>query len=424
MRQFVLNLGRHSTTRVARGVIAGMMTSLLTGCEHAGNGALAVPNDKFAGCYDNGCVDAPMLVADVPRLASLSAGTTHTCGLTPSGEAWCWGDNTRGALGDGTDAMRTAPVRVHGALHFASISAGRNVTCGVTRDHAAYCWGSGATGQLAQLVPERCGPGQEMCARQPLRIPNLQAIAIAAGARHACAIDTSGSAYCWGFNTLGETGGTVYGMIGYAPRRQDASVSFTAIGAGDSYSCARTTDGRVYCWGSANRGEIGRPGAACNTVYVFANLCSATPAPVNATATFTSLAVGISHSCGVTSSGSVLCWGDNGQGQLGTRGFVNPVAPVTAHDGMPFSAIAAAGAATCGTPVGRASVCWGLNKSGTLGIGERLALSTAPREIVGARRFTSFAAGEGHVCALTAEGMTYCWGMGTLGQLGAGPRIP
>jgi len=399
-------------------IIVTGVSLLLTGCDAAAN------NDKFAGCYDNGCVDAPMLVASVPTLASLSAGSTHTCGLTPPGEAWCWGDNTRGALGDGTDAIRTAPVRVTGALRFASISAGRSFTCGVTLDQAAYCWGSAGGGQLAQLTSERCGPGQEMCARAPLRIATLRATAIAAGLRHVCAIDTAGTAHCWGFNYLGETGSTEYGTTLFVPRRLEASVAFVAIGAGDAYSCARTAAGRVYCWGSAGRGEIGRPGTPCSSVYVFVNLCSPTPAPVNSTATFTSLAVGNSHSCGVTSSAAVLCWGDNGQGQLGTRDFRKVDAPVSAQGGMTFSAIAAASPATCGTPVAGPSVCWGLNQWGKLGIGQRLELSTSPRVIVGARKFASFAAGEGHFCALTTDGATYCWGQGTQGQLGAGPRIP
>ena len=113
----MLHALRHQMIRSDVAIIVTGVSLLLTGCDAAAN------NDKFAGCYDNGCVDAPMLVASVPTLASLSAGSTHTCGLTPPGEAWCWGDNTRGALGDGTDAIRTAPVRVTGALRFASISA-------------------------------------------------------------------------------------------------------------------------------------------------------------------------------------------------------------------------------------------------------------------------------------------------------------
>ena len=414
----MLQPDRHGVTRCADAIFVVIVAALVTGCD------ATAPTDKFAGCYDNGCVDAPMLVANVPSLASLSAGSTHTCGLTPSGEAWCWGDNTRGALGDGTEAVRTAPVRVAGALRFASISAGRNVTCGVTLDQAAYCWGSGATGQLAQLAPERCGADQEMCARQPLRIPTLRVTAIAAGVRHVCAIDTTGTAYCWGFNYLGEVGSTEYGTIQFGPRRVESPAVFIAIGAGDAYTCARTAPGRVYCWGAAGRGEIGRQGAPCSSVYIFVNFCSPTPAPVNSAATFTALAVGTSHACGITTSGALLCWGDNGQGQLGTRGFINAEAPVSAQGPMTFSAISAAGAATCGTPVTGSSVCWGLNQWGKLGIGQRLELSTAPREIVGGRRYAAFAASEGHVCALTADGATYCWGLGTQGQLGAGPRVP
>ncbi len=395
-------------------------TVVLTGCGIAGPSA---PDDKFAGCYDNSCVDAPMLVSAAPPLASLSAGTSHTCGLTAAGEAWCWGDNTLGALGEGSDALRTGPVQVSGALRFASIAAGRHVTCGITLDQAAYCWGLASGGQIAQLVPDRCGTSGALCARQPLRIGTMRATAIAAGTRHVCALDTSGTAYCWGFNFLGETGGSDFGTTTFVPRRVTAAEPFVAIGAGDSYTCARTAAGRVSCWGSAGRGELGRAGVSCTSVLAgVTNLCSPTPAPVNSAVSFASVSVGNSHSCAIASSAEVLCWGDNGQGQLGTGEYRNADTPVRAFGGKTFVAIAASGGATCGTPVTGPTVCWGLNQWGKLGIGQRLDLSPTPRETAGGRRFVTIAASENHLCALTADGATYCWGLGAQGQLGAGPR--
>ena len=130
------------------------------------------------------------------------------------------------------------------------------------------------------------------------------------------------------------------------------------------------------------------------------------------------------HACAITPAGIALCWGDNGQGQLGTGTFDQNDRPVIAQNGMVFDAIDASGAATCGTPKGSASVCWGLNLAGKLGVGTRIELSTTPLPIDGGRRFVSFAGGQDYVCALDAAGAAYCWGGGRMGQLGSGEMLP
>ena len=199
---------------------------------------------KFAGCYDNSCVSAPVVVPGVPAFASLSASSSHSCAMTSTGEAWCWGDNSLGQLGDGTDQPRGAPVRVTGGVRFSSISAGSGFTCALAVDGTALCWGSGATGQLGQLAPELCSGGRVRCSRAPLALAGFAFTAITAGTRHACAVTTAGAAYCWGFNFLGETGSTAYGETITAPTRVPGSSIFASIGAGDSFTCALTTAGR------------------------------------------------------------------------------------------------------------------------------------------------------------------------------------
>jgi alpha-tubulin suppressor-like RCC1 family protein len=88
--------------------------------------------------------------------ATLSAGNRHTCGVTNAGAAYCWGDNSNGNLGNGTNFPASVPVAVSGGLTFSTISAGRFHTCGVTTGGLAYCWGgvalgNGTTG--SSLVP-------------------------------------------------------------------------------------------------------------------------------------------------------------------------------------------------------------------------------------------------------------------------------
>lgn len=385
---------------------------------------VGLPDDKFAGCYDHSCVSAPQLVPGVPPLASLSAKTDHTCGLTPAGEAWCWGDNRMGQLGDGTDQPRGGPVRVAGDLRFSVISVGSGFTCAVAVGGTAYCWGSGATGQLGQAAPEACALGQVACSRSPLAIPGRGYTTVAAGIRHACALDTAGAAFCWGFSLLGETGSAAFATTVLPPYRVGGANVFATLGAGDAFTCGLTTAGRALCWGSDNRGELGRTAGPCGSTFGFPSVCSPTPGPAATDERFTALSVSNSHACGITPAGIALCWGDNGQGQLGTRTFDQTDRPVVAQSGMSFTAIDASGAATCGTPTGAASVCWGLNLFGKLGVGTRVELSTTPLPIQGGRHFVSFAGGQDYVCALDAAGAAYCWGGGRLGQLGSGEMLP
>jgi alpha-tubulin suppressor-like RCC1 family protein len=74
-------------------------------------------------------------------------GVSHSCALTSSGAAYCWGFNG-GALGDGSETEKSTPVAVAGGLTFASISAGDAITCAVTPAGVAYCWGNNDYGQL------------------------------------------------------------------------------------------------------------------------------------------------------------------------------------------------------------------------------------------------------------------------------------
>jgi alpha-tubulin suppressor-like RCC1 family protein len=87
-------------------------------------------------------------VSGTQKLVSIVAGESHTCGLTGSGDAYCWGRGRDGQLGDGSRTDRSTPVRVSGIGPLRSISAGSAHTCGVTREQAVVCWGGNASGQL------------------------------------------------------------------------------------------------------------------------------------------------------------------------------------------------------------------------------------------------------------------------------------
>ena len=401
--------------------IAALIISVTGGC---GVEPALGPN-PFTGCYDNACVGAPVRVTGVPALTALSSSNLHTCGLTAGGEAWCWGSNFAGELGDGSFQVRNAPVRVDTDVRFSRISAGGMHTCALALDGAAYCWGAGGTGLLGTAAPDSCGIGTatQPCATRPVRLEGTWTD-LSVGRRHACALDADGAAHCWGLNMLGETGTNNFEQSVTTPTRVLGTSVFRSVHAGEMYTCGLTAQGQALCWGSAARGELGRAAPVCTTIGPFQNPCSPTPGAVQTSARFATLSVGNSHVCGITTLGTAVCWGDNGQGQLGNGGF-GPGVPGTAQGGSTFTTISASSAVTCGTPAGGGgTLCWGLNLMGKLGIGSRLELSLEPLAVEGARSFASIAGGSYHVCALTVPGETWCWGEGRLGQLGDGPRLP
>jgi alpha-tubulin suppressor-like RCC1 family protein len=201
-------------------------------------------------------IPTPTPVAGGHTFASLHPGGLHACGLTTNGAAYCWG--VGGALGDSATALpicsfdlpcSATPIPVAGGHTFTRMSSGSTHTCAVTPSGAAYCWGQNDFGQL--------GTGTATTASYPVPVSGgLSFVSLSGGGYHTCGVTGTGKAYCWGTNTWGELGdhGNSNSLI---PVPVFGQYLFSALSAGFDHTCGIGTGGQVYCWGRNAQGMLG-----------------------------------------------------------------------------------------------------------------------------------------------------------------------
>jgi len=197
-------------------------------------------------------------------VVALSGGVEHTCAIDNAGAALCWGHNSLGQLGDGTNTDRATPVAVSGlSADVAAISAGQLHSCAVTAAGAALCWGSNLSGELGDdtTTSRNVPAGVQSLANGVSRI--------AAGAFHSCALTAVGAVRCWGSNTHGQLGDATQ-IDRHRPVPVTNLSNATAIAAGTEFGCAVLADGGVRCWGRGQYGNLGDGGTLDRTTPIAA----------------------------------------------------------------------------------------------------------------------------------------------------------
>jgi alpha-tubulin suppressor-like RCC1 family protein len=367
----------------------------------------------------------------------LTGGYGHTCGLTAEGVATCWGWDYYGQLGNGGGSLDTQspfPVdtsTIPGNKVFVSITTGRSHTCGLTAEGVAYCWGRDNNGQLGN-------GGASLDTQSPSPVDsstmtgNKAFVSIQNGVVHTCGLTVDGVAYCWGLDSRGQLGNGGGSLATQSPSPVDTSIilgnkAFVQMTAGGEHSCGLTADGVAYCWGSNQYGQLGNGDSAID---------KESPSPVETSTiggnkSFVKLSVRVDHTCGLTADGAAVCWGSDAHGQIGNGGgsqdMNSPSVVDTSTVGWKkaFVKLAAGIDYACGmTPMGTI-YCWGSDAYGGLGNGGTSLDSQSPlpvdtSTIIGNKAFVQLDTGVSHTCAITAEGVVYCWGRDTDGQLGNG----
>ena len=347
------------------------VASLAAGSGHT----CAIDADSTVACWGDNAIGLPpgITTVDVPsptfigsslKFRAIGAGNVHSCGLAVDSTAYCWGINSVGQLGTGIDTDAALPVRVVGGLKFISLAVGYAHTCGLISGGAAYCWGTNGGGQL--------GNGTTSESDVPSAVSGgLSFVTLAPGNGHTCGLTAAGVAYCWGANDFGMLGdGTDTSRS--VPTAVAGGMTFSAITANGSHTCAITTSGAAYCWGDDTEGELGDSGGA---QYKYA------PVPVHSGGvTFTTISAGFNHTCARATTGAIYCWGGNENGQVGPNGGTEIAVPVQV--GLLGLSVVTGGWHSCAITAAGA-YCWGFNQYGELGAASGGIQTATPLKISG-----------------------------------------
>ncbi|MDH3753050.1 MAG: hypothetical protein OEU32_04175, partial [Acidimicrobiia bacterium] len=292
------------------------------------------------------------------------AGDDHTCALLTTGTVRCWGLNADGQTGTGNVVTpQLAPVTVPLGGTASAVAAGDDHTCALLTTGTVKCWGRNLDGQT--------GTGNVVTPQlAPVTVPlGGTAITIAAGDTHTCAILTGGAATCWGLNTNSETGTGNVVTPQLTPFTVPLGGPATAISGGRGSTCALLADGTAKCLGANSAGQTG-------------NGNTATPqlAPITVPLTdLVSITTGENTVCATKMDGTVWCWGNNANGVTGSGNLVSPqLTPVMVPLGRPATTVTLGEDHACAALDDGTVWCWGENIDGQLGTGPNTADQLIP----------------------------------------------
>ena len=260
----------------------------------------------------------------------------------------------------------------------------------------------------------------------------LMPVAISAGETHTCVLLSDNSVWCWGGNEWGQlgTGTTTSSPI---PLRLDA-IAAKSIDAGGMNTCAVATTGEPWCWGRNEWGQLG----------IGSTVAASTPTPVTwpVSDAVAQISVGSSLACARADSGETWCWGQNGNGNVGTPNTTDfcgfdfcAKTPVRISTARTYSDVDAGILGACALDMSGAAYCWGSRRFGSVGDGDgfaacvisgvtRTRCASEPMAVAGGYTFTSIEMGAQYVCGIRTDGPTMCWGANDGGMLGQGALEP
>ena len=326
-------------------------------------------------------------------------------GATPN--AWAWGGNNYGQLGDNTNTSKSSPVSVVGGFtDWISASAGSYQTLALRANGTLYGWGSNTSGQL--------GNNSTVSGSSPVLVVGgiTDWVSVGVGANHSAGVRANGTLYAWGSNnncTLGDN--TAITASKSSPVVVAGGITdWVSVSVGQAHSVGLRAEGTLYAWGLATYGRLGinAAGNRSSPVVVAGGIVN-----------WVSASAGASHSLGIRANGTMMAWGYNGSGQLGDNSIVSRSSPVSVVGGiLDWVGASAGGTHSLGVRANGTMMAWGYGNDGRLGIGVTGIRSSPVVVAGGIADWVVAEAGGFHSTGIRANGTLYAWGAASGGRLG------
>ncbi|MBU4457072.1 MAG: hypothetical protein KKA65_06240, partial [Nanoarchaeota archaeon] len=332
----------------------------------------------------------------------------HNCVIFDNNTLNCWGYNVNGIAGKGSSTqIELSPIKVS-LENVTNVSLSSAHTCALLQNGTIMCWGAGSYGRLGQ--------GTTSTSYTPVKTKIMEAESIASGEIHNCAHLSNGTVMCWGYNIFGQIGNGSASSVG-TPNGPERAVGITnamGIATGQYHSCAVLDNGTVMCWGYNNNGQMGN-GTTSSTVYAL--VPQKVPSIINAT----QVSSGYSHVCALLNNGTIMCWGIGTSGQLGNGASSTSNVPVKVQKITDAIKISSGSNHNCAILQNGTVMCWGYNYYGQFGDGTRTSRNS-PIVVPGVTNATKIFAGIDYTCAVLENKTGLCWGRNAFGALGS--KVP
>lgn len=315
-----LSAGNGSTCAVANGKLYCWGSAL------GGQLGNAVSSGNFPSPIEVRANSGDVLFGKTITQVSISKNGNFGCAMTTDNNIGCWGSNTQGQLGNNTITNTNVPVLVKKTdptdllynRNIVQVSVGNFHSCALDDQGYAYCWGRNIEGQL--------GNSSTINSRVPVMVSTSGVMAgkfitkISTSDRGTCAVSSDGEGFCWGLGTSGQLGNGMF-VDSIVPVKVSNSIGNELYGKvlvdikmGQAHACATSTEGKIYCWGLNNSGQLGINSTSNSALG--AKVIDSVGEPLYQK-TVSSISAGLFQSCAITSAGAAMCWGRGIEAQLG-----------------------------------------------------------------------------------------------------------